>query len=442
MKPSYIFLFFTLIFLTACNYNKPAQFSTSSVVPTMPIISSDEVELEAVAIPSEVFGVKTDGFTLHGDKVQKGEFPAEILQSCNLSGKEVHNLVEAAKGKFDFRDMQVDRPYSVLCDEETNKATYFFYETDPENYVAFYIGEDSLGVELKEKEIEKRWAESSGVIENSLYETIVSNDLSPKLVSELADVYAWSVDFFRIKKGDSFRIIHKNKYDQGEFIGVSDIVAVNFNHHGQDYYAFWLEDDGEFGGYYDEKAESLQGAFLKAPLKFFRISSKYQKRRFHPVLKRNKPHLGTDYAAPTGTPIWSTANGTITKASYTRGNGNYVKVKHSETYSTQYLHMSKIAKGIKPGVRVKQGQVIGYVGSTGLATGPHVCYRFWKNGEQVDPYKEKLPSNKKLKEIYHETFFPYADSLRTLLDEMELMNKTKEPSIKEENTEQKDEEAA
>lgn len=436
MKPQYIFTLIFLFILTSCNYNKPSKFSTSSVVQ-LPFPTEQFVQEAVASIPDEVFGISTEGFTFHGDKVQDGEFPSEILQSCNLSSKEVHNLVEAAKGKFDFRDMKVGRPYTVLCDEETNKATHFFYEIDPENYVSFYIGDDSLNVELAEKEITKEWAESSGIIKSSLYETVISNKLSPKLVPELADIYAWSVDFFKIKEGDFFKVIHKNKYDNGEFIGISDIVAVQFNHHGQDYYAFLFDEKEEgFQNFYDEEAKSLQGAFLKAPLKFFRISSRYTKRRFHPVLKRNKPHLGTDYAAPKGTPIWSTANGTITKASYTRGNGNYVKVKHSDTYSTQYLHMSKIAKGIKPGVRVKQGQVIGYVGSTGLATGPHVCYRFWKDGKQVDPYKQKLPANETLDKKYHEVYLPYADSLKTLLMEMPMKGEETEEEVEKKNVDE------
>ncbi len=423
MKFIYKLFFLTLIiFLTSCNYNKPSKFSTSSVIP-IPDVDLQKKAVSFATIPKEIFGVKTDGYTLHGDKVQKGEFPAEILQSCNLSSLEVHNLVEAAKGKFDFRNMKVGRPYSVLCNKETNKAEYFFYEIDPENYAKFYIGNDTLNVEIKEKDIEKVWTESAGIIKNSLYETVLQNNLSPKLVQELADIYAWSVDFFKIKEGDSFKVLHKNKYDNGQYIGISDVVAVVFNHHGQNYYAFYLEDDGEFGAFYDEKAESLEGAFLKAPLKFYRISSRYQMNRKHPVLGYTRAHLGTDYAAPKGTPILATANGVVTKRGYTRGNGNYVKIKHNETYSTQYLHMSKFKSDVKKGTRVKQGQVIGYVGSTGLATGPHVCYRFWKNGKQVDPYKQKLPSNKKLKEAYHETFFPYADSLKTILNKMEFSNK-------------------
>jgi murein DD-endopeptidase MepM/ murein hydrolase activator NlpD len=223
------------------------------------------------------------------------------------------------------------------------------------------------------------------------------NDLNPVLALELADIYAWSIDFYQIQKGDQFKVYFSEKYVEDEYVGIDSIYAAIFTHRNVEFSAILFEQDG-LTSYFDELGNSLQKAFLQTPVKFSRISSRYTKKRFHPVLKRNKAHLGTDYAAPTGTPIYTTGDGVITHASYTSGNGNYVKIRHNTVYTTQYLHMSKFAAGTKAGKAVKQGTVIGYVGSTGLATGPHVCYRFWKNGNQVDPYKEKIPPSFPVKE--------------------------------------------
>lgn len=392
-----------IVLMAACQ----SQPKKAEIVPV-----EDSVVVEK---PVYVFDIEATDYNVHWDKIAQGKMPSEIFQECNITPLEVHEMVQASKDIFDFKYMKAGRPYTVLANDSTNKAEHIIYEMDPENYVVFNF-KDSISCEIKKREIHTEWTESSGVIESSLFLTMEENGLSPRLAFELGNVYAWSVDFFHIQKGDWFKVIHQNKYADGEYIGIGDISAVIFNHHGQDYYAFYMPEDGDGGNFYDERKESLQGAFLKAPLKFFRISSRYSKRRFHPVQKRYKPHLGTDYAAAHGTPILATANGTVSKKGYTRGNGNYVKIKHNEEFSTQYLHMSRFEKGVDKGTRVKQGQVIGYVGKTGLATGPHVCYRFWRHGKQVDPLKIKLPSNKKLKEAYHADFEILADSLKTLLD--------------------------
>jgi murein DD-endopeptidase MepM/ murein hydrolase activator NlpD len=203
-------------------------------------------------------------------------------------------------------------------------------------------------------------------------------------------------------------------------LGPGRILAAEFNQSGKAFHAFFFSDSAGYQGYFDRDGQSLKRAFLKAPLDYFRISSRFSGKRFHPVQKRWKAHLGTDYAAPHGTPIRSTANGVVEKKGYTAGNGNYVKVKHNGTYSTQYLHMSKFAKGVNVGTRVSQGQVIGYVGSTGLATGPHVCYRFWKNGKQVDPLKEKLPNAEPIEKRFAASFAQQAAQQQSALDTLTL----------------------
>jgi murein DD-endopeptidase MepM/ murein hydrolase activator NlpD len=210
------------------------------------------------------------------------------------------------------------------------------------------------------------------------------------LILRMEDALAWSVSFYHVQSGDAYKVIYEHEYIDGVPVGVGKLLGASFETGGKEIFSIYFDGDN-YSGYYDEEGRPMKRAFLKAPVRYSRISSRYSLRRFHPVQKRYKGHFGTDYAADYGTPIMAVADGKITKASYTKGNGNYVKVRHDRTYETQYLHMSKFAKGIKPGGSVKQGDVIGYVGATGLATGPHVCFRFWKNGKQVDHLKENLP---------------------------------------------------
>jgi murein DD-endopeptidase MepM/ murein hydrolase activator NlpD len=279
--------------------------------------------------------------------------------------------------------------------------------------------DDSLYVYRGQKAVERKKREVSGVINSSLYETLAENDISPALAVRMADIFAWSVDFYRIQKGDKFKVIYEEDFVQGESVGIGHIHAVVFNSGGKDFYALYYDKDGTGkGDYYDENGNSMKRMFLKAPVKFSRISSRFNLKRFHPVTKSVKAHLGTDYAAPYGTPILATADGVVEDARFKQYNGNYVKIRHSGQYKTQYLHMSKIAKGIRPGSRVKQGDVIGYVGSTGLATGPHVCYRFWKDGKQVDPLKQKLTFEEPLPAKYKTAFLATTQRTKTSLDEI------------------------
>jgi murein DD-endopeptidase MepM/ murein hydrolase activator NlpD len=244
---------------------------------------------------------------------------------------------------------------------------------------------------MGQKPIEKRTQFVKGTVNSSLYVDLQKRGADPVLAIELSEIYAWTIDFYRIQKGDAFEILYTENFVEGQSIGVDRILSCTFTHYDKPIKAYFFEEEGE-KGYFDEKGNNLKRAFLKAPVKFSRISSGYTMKRFHPVQKRFKAHLGTDYAAPTGTPIVAVGDGVISEAKYKPNNGNYVKMRHNSIYETQYLHMSKIKAGIKPGTRVHQGDVIGYVGSTGLATGPHVCFRFWKNGKQVDHRRLELPS--------------------------------------------------
>ena len=247
------------------------------------------------------------------------------------------------------------------------------------------------------------------MIEASLWVTMTDAGADPRLIHALSEVYAWQVDIYRIQKGDKFKVIYEELYVNDEKAGIGKIIGAIFNHMEKDYYAIFF-DQGSGISYFDEVGQSLQKQFLKSPLRYTRISSRYTRKRYHPVLKRYKSHLGTDYAAPTGTPIRSVGEGIITEARYSKYNGRYVKVRHNGVYTTQYLHMSKFARGIKKGVKVTQGQVIGYVGSTGLANGPHLCFRFWKNDQQVDGLRVELPPSE-----------PVSDSLSVEYDQVKTL---------------------
>ncbi|MBU1822703.1 MAG: peptidoglycan DD-metalloendopeptidase family protein, partial [Bacteroidetes bacterium] len=282
------------------------------------------------------------------------------------------------------------QPYTILHSQDSLKtARFFVYEPNDLEYVVYDL-RDTLSVALHEREVETVERELVGEIRGSLYQSILEAGGSAQLVNALADIYAWRLDLNHMQVGDTFKLIFEEKQVNGKTIEQGNLKAAFIGHSGEPLYAIAF-DQGEGTSYYDQEGNSFKKAFLKEPVEYSRISSRFTKRRFHPVQKRFKAHLGTDFAAPHGTPIRTVGDGVVLEAGRSGGNGNYVKIRHNKTYTTQYLHMSRFAKGIRRGARVKMGQTIGYVGSTGLSTGPHLCYRFWKNGRQVDALKEKLP---------------------------------------------------
>lgn len=378
--------------------------------------------------PVMKFGIPVDSFEVVESVVQKGESFGNILLSYGIDYAVINKIATDFKDVFDVRYLRSGKPYALFCqsNDSARVARYMVYQSSPVHYTVFDLA-DSLKVYTGEKEVTTKVREVSGEINSSLYETLIDQGASVELAIKLADVYAWTIDFFHIRKGDYFKVVYEEKFiDDTTYVGVGKILASDFNHGERSFYSFFYEKDENYRDYFDEEGECLRKAFLRAPLNFSRISSRYNPRRYHPVLKRVKPHLGTDYAAAHGTPIMSTADGEVIAASYTRGNGNYVKVRHNSTYTTQYLHMSKFAKGMRKGKVVKQGEVIGYVGSTGLATGPHVCYRFWKNGKQVDPYRQDLPEAEPIKEEYRAEYVEMMKPLKKRLDEMEVKRASSE----------------
>ena len=371
--------------------------------------------IQEVVEPSYEYNILVDSFNVTKGFVKRGQTMGEILYLNHIDHFEINKIVKKSKGIFDVRRVNTGKKYTVICaSDSTKKAQYFIYEIDATNYVVFDL-RGEIDVYKGKKPVTVKLKTASGIIKSSLWLTMEEQKLSPKLTAELSTIYAWTIDFFKIQKNDGFRVYYEDKYINGEYIGIGRLLAAEFTHKGQDFYSFYYKENENFGDYYDEQGKTLRKAFLMAPVDYKRISSRYSKRRKHPVTGRWKGHFGTDYAAEKGTPIWSTANGTIIAATYTKNNGNYVKVRHNGTYTTQYLHMSKIKPGIRKGVFVKQGDIIGYVGSTGLATGPHVCYRFWKNDKQVDPFKQKLPPGDPIKKENRVAYMLAKDSLMQIL---------------------------
>lgn len=381
----YILVISLSFFLFSCNEEEADNTIVSAENLTPPL--EEVVEI----IPQERYNLNFDQYEVVEEKIKKGEVLSEILYPRGIDYPSIQKVVDLSQGIFSVRKLQTDKPYTLLINKDTTSSlAYMIYEIDAIDYVV-YDFTDSVRVYREQKPVTIVERTASGIIESSLWQTAMDNNLDQELIMTLSDVYAWTIDFYHLQKGDAFKVIYNERQVEGKMVGVEMILAAEFTHHGSPISAYLFEQD-DIPDYFDDEGKSLRKAFLRAPVKFSRISSRYTKKRFHPVQKRYKAHLGTDYAAPSGTPIMATGDGVVVASTYKKFNGNYVKIKHNSTYTTQYLHMSK--RAVKNGERVMQGQVIGYVGSTGLASGPHVCYRFWKNGKQVDPFRQKLPETK------------------------------------------------
>lgn len=381
-------------------------------------VLENQEEVVEVVEPKVVLTLPADTLRFEKHTIVSGESFGALLGKRGIGTAQIYKIAAAVENDFNVRRIRAGIEVQFATGDSSLFPSYFIY---PESkYEYWIIGlQDSIYAKKVEKEREVRRRAISGTIDDALYLSVGRSGGTQALAMSLVEVYAWTIDFFRLQKGDAFSVIYEEEYvDDTVYVGFKSIVAANLTHMGNDFYSFPYENELGFHDYYDEEGRSLRKTFLRAPLNFTRISSRYSGRRFHPVQKRWKAHLGTDYAAPTGTPIMTTADGVIIAAQYTSANGNYVKVRHNSTYATQYLHMSKIKPGIRNGVKVKQGDVIGYVGSTGLATGPHVCYRFWANGRQVDPYKQKLPDAKPLTADRMEAYQSYMTRLKVELDSL------------------------
>lgn len=382
---------------------------------------SKEQADQAVEIPEEVpvykFGFDIDQFHIIEDVIKENSFLSEMLVGQGLPYSSVYQLVENIKDDFDVRQITAGKKCGYICKDLCEAPTHFVYEPSRLYYYLFDL--ENFEVEKVDRPVVREIDVASGVVSGSLWASMDAHGFSWALIERMEAALAWSLDFYSIQNGDEYKLIFEKYLIDGEVVAIGDLLGAYYKNYGNEYYAIHYEND-RYSGFYDVEGRATKRTFLKSPVKYSRISSSYSPRRFHPVLKRYKSHLGTDYAAPTGTPIYAVANGVVTNASYTKGNGNYVKIKHDRTYQTQYLHMSRFAKGISSGVHVKQGQVIGYVGQTGLATGPHVCFRFWKNGKQVNHRRLNFPPSEPLPSEELESFACQKDFIVDILEGIEI----------------------
>jgi murein DD-endopeptidase MepM/ murein hydrolase activator NlpD len=400
---AFTYLLFTCFFL-ACEEE------------TTPVEIPQEQE-EVVIEPDLRYGFDFNLYNAKQLKIKRGDTFGAILERNGIDYPQVYEILQKIKGKVNVRKLQIGKPYTLLFDKDSVRSPKaFIYHPDALGYSVIQLRDSIYGQQVS-KPIRTVELEATGVIESSLYETMQNSGYNKMLTYFMADVYAWTIDFTRLDKGDRFKVVYTEKFvDDSISVGIEKIKAAYFEHRGKGLYAYEFETDSIKGivDYFDDKAKNLRRAFLKAPVKFSRISSRYNLKRRIAYYGRVKPHKGTDYAAAVGTPIMATANGRVTKASYTRGNGNYVKIKHNGTYSTQYLHMKR--RKVKVGQYVKQGDVIGWVGMTGNTSGPHVCYRFWKNGRQVDPFKQKLPEAKPISSELKKRYFAHIEETEKQLN--------------------------
>ena len=409
-----------IVLLVSCKDETPVIQSTTPVLPKI----------------IHEYGFKLNDFKVINDTIKPGENFSEILDRNHIAYPKVLEIVSKIKDTFNVRKMKSGIPYTILAKKDsTEMAQVFIYKHSKVRYTVVDFKDSLVTAYNGKKPVKKVLKTASGIITNNLSQTMDDLGYNSFLTYKMADdIYAWTIDFSRLQKNDKFKIIYEQLYISDTIpVGIGEVKATYFEHGGKPFYAFKYVADSTLNipDYFDEKATNLRRQFLKMPVAFSRISSRYNlKRRIALYGNRVRAHKGTDYAAAIGTPIMATANGTVTESRYKGGNGNYVKIRHNSTYSTQYLHMSK--RKVKRGEIVKQGQVIGLIGMTGNTSGPHVCYRFWKNGRQVDPLKQKLPAAEPMKDKIKPSYFEFIETIKNQLDAIDYPVEIIENSNEEE----------
>lgn len=382
-----------VLFFTSCQLSHPDESSQDKLS-----------DVEEVYEPQMAYGIVVDSLEVFEGIVQKNEFLSEILLRHGVSMKMIDFLAKKTRDTFDVKRIRSGNTYSIITSRDSvPKPLYFVYEISPVSYVLYSLA-DTVVASRGHKSIDIVTDTIEGVIESSLWNSLVAIKADPSLANELSEIYAWTIDFFGLQKGDMYRAIYEKQFVEGEYIGLGRVEATMMIHGGDSLYAIYFVQN-EKGDYFDEVGNSLQRTFLKAPLRYTRISSRFSNSRMHPVLKIRRPHHGVDYAAPSGTPVFSVGDGTVVKKGYQkRGGGNYISIKHNGTYSTTYMHLKGYAKGMAIGKHVRQGDLIGYVGKTGLATGPHLDFRFYRNGKAIDPLKVESPPSLPIDTAYQQQF--------------------------------------
>lgn len=392
-----------------------------SVISCGKSVSSTEVNVESE--PAEdvcELGFNADSLRCVEGKVQKGQFFSNLLAAHGMSAGESYALTQACDSVFDVRTLRVGNAYKAYYSGD-DRLEYLVYDRDRMHCIVFDCSEP-YSAWIYEKPVLHNEKYADVTISSSLWNDMIAADVSPLLILSLSDIYAWTVDFFGLQKGDRFRVLYQETVCDGEVISVDTVRYAVFSHAGQDYPAIMYDQEDGGNLWWNEKGESMRKAFLKAPLKYSRISSGFSYARKHPVTRKVQPHTGVDYAAPKGTPVMTIGDGVVTSVKYEGAGGNTVRIRHNSVYSTAYLHLSKYAKGLKAGQRVRQGDVIGYVGSTGRSTGPHLDFRVWKNGSPINPLKMDSPPAEPVKEENMEAFRQTAQIYRHQIDTIQARN--------------------
>ncbi|NLX41706.1 MAG: peptidoglycan DD-metalloendopeptidase family protein [Bacteroidales bacterium] len=375
---------------------------------------SEEMQGLAKEVVTDRFGIPRGEYTVVEGKVGTNDYFSTVLNSFGVPHNQVHNLVSKSRGFFDANTFKTGHSYYVYLPAEGEAPDYFVYQKDNITAVVFDL-RDTLAVSLvnKQVDVEQKYVEVT--IASSLWNDIQDAGASPLLAIKLSEIYAWSVDFFGLQKGDVFEVLYNEHLCEGEPTDIGEVWYSTFTSGGKSIECLYFEEEGTSNRYWNAEGESMRKSFLKSPLKYFsRISSGFTYARRHPITRVVRPHTGVDYAAPTGTPVLTIGDGVVIEKGYKGGGGNTVKIRHNSVYTTAYLHLSRYASGLKVGSRVSQGQVIGYVGSTGMSTGPHLDFRVWKNGTPINPLKMESPPAEPIKEAHKEKFEASRDSLRHL----------------------------
>lgn len=393
VKTGLLFIFLSISF--SCNYLKNEEHSVNTVTP--------DTSSKQVQEPTLLFGIPSDSFSIIKGHIRPNRFLSDIVEEYGITAGEIDQLVKNSAGVFDVKDLRAGHNYTILADNDSiARLRYLIYEHEPSLLFIFSFN-DSLNITPFRYQSRSIIKFASVTIESSLWEAMISGGIDPEVAVELSDIFAWTVDFFGLQKGDRFKVVYEERYIAEESVGIGRIFAAEYTGSGVIIPAIPMIQDGK-ESYYDSEGNSLRKAFLKAPLRFSRISSRYSSGRMHPVLRIVRPHFGVDYAAPVGTPVFSIGDGKVTSADIEGESGRIVRIRHNSVYSTAYLHLSSFGKGISAGAMVRQGDIVGYVGNSGLSTGSHLDFRFYKNGYAVDPLKVEAPAVEPVKEENREKF--------------------------------------
>lgn len=414
MKRLYSLFILLIVILIAIPFLFKAK-SRSTVNQNMTIRDSLSINQDIKL----AYGLPADSFVITKGKIQKNAFLGDILENSKLPAQIITKIEKAAKGIFDFRKIKAGNIFAILKPKKAENApSYLVYEHSPTEYYIVEIT-DSVTVQKREKETITYHKNVSGTISSSLWNAMEEQKINPQVATELSEIFAWSIDFFGLQKDDAFKIMYDEEFVDSMSVGIGNIHGAWFRHAGKEFTAIPFEQDGKIE-FFDSQGNSLRKAFLKAPLRFSRISSRFTGSRFHPVLQRYTTHYGVDYAAPSGTPVHAIGDGVVISAGWSGGGGNMVKIRHNSVYSTAYLHLKAYGSGIRTGTYVRQGDVIGYVGSTGLSTGPHLDFRVWKNNTPVNPLTLESPSVEPVKKEQMDAFLAISNEIVTGLNNIQL----------------------